>query len=128
MITLLTFYKHFFTFFLVCVQGTIKPTICLVLVPERHCLNLLVCQSDDKDKMKTLNLFSSGSVVWNWSTELISLNLQNFKLVALFVVALKALKHRWAKRQNFWACLKRRHVYVAVWPSGRAAEIKPYFL
>ena len=26
------------------------------------------------------------------------------------------------------ACLKRRHVNVAKWPSGRAAEIKPYFL
>ena len=24
-------------------------------------------------------------------------------------------------------CLKRRHVYVAVRPSGRSAEIKPYF-
>ena len=24
---------------------------------------------------------------------------------------------------KFWACLKRRHVYVALWPSGRWAEI-----
>ena len=33
----------------------------------------------------------------------------------------------------FWsiilrACLKRRHVYVAVWPSGRSAEIiEPFY-
>ena len=25
------------------------------------------------------------------------------------------------------ACLKRRHVYVAMWPSGRTAEINPFF-
>ena len=27
-----------------------------------------------------------------------------------------------------WACLKRRRVYVAVWPRGRSAEIiKPFY-
>ena len=28
----------------------------------------------------------------------------------------------------FWACLKRRHVYMAEWPCGRSAEIMNLFI
>ena len=32
------------------------------------------------------------------------------------------------KRRQQRTCLKRRHVYVAVWPSGRVAEINPFLI
>ena len=47
--------------------------------------SLLVCQSDDKDKTEILIQFSYGSGVWNWSTELNSLNSSNFQTCCVFV-------------------------------------------